>query len=534
MRDVGLDANAGHRRSVKIQKKREQKCRRRNTHINVIPNGLKSKHQTMRLFKTEILPAMACGHAGMGMCPSSFQHKRTMAADSCGKRVKTARTTTILHFHFGESGDPGIWFPLDQLRTWLELQGEEMGHRLGKVDVARAWAAASANMKKKSRWSMVRGPMTATMATLYDLNIIPVSPWKWYPAENPDVDWTYSGGDPGPFVSEMQQRFSHKMWGQAALHYHGLGAEKGVDMTMLHKHYRQLTARGAHVRAGMLYKIAPAQIYDGSRVCEHDPDAQVACTLCGSLDDSMFHRIYDCPCIPTSFVLDKTDRVVDEAKARAQSCLIFWFRGLPPSGWYLELPVAEQPLAEDFGSLDIAGRHVFTDGSGARKPKIPDSTAVVVEWSGSWLTAACSTRWEEEQGSYMEGYRPSPGAELLAAVVALQLCVNATQQVTIWTDCMFVVNGFARGRRRRHLTHADLWEDFWKAHAIRPPVQVHKVWRSHVTTAENTAGLISPLEAYGNEAADNLAARLLTGMSKVLCGNNYEEPMVKPEGARNV
>ena len=51
------------------------------------------------------------------------------------------------------------------------------------------------------------GPMTATMATLRDLSIIPVSPWKWYPAENPDVDWTYSGGDPGPFLSEMQQTF---------------------------------------------------------------------------------------------------------------------------------------------------------------------------------------------------------------------------------------------------------------------------------------------------------------------------------------
>ena len=82
------------------------------------------------------------------------------------------------------------------------------------------------------------------------------------------------------------------------------------------------------------------------------------------------------------------------------------------------------------------------------------------------------------------------------------------QQVFIWTDCMFVVNGFARGRRRRHLTHADLWEEFWKAHdAIGPPVLFHKVWRSHATEAEIAAGLISPLEAYGNEAADKLAAK---------------------------
>ena len=36
---------------------------------------------------------------------------------------------------------------------------------------------------------------------------------------------------------------------------------------------------------------------------------------------------------------------------------------------------------------------------------------------------------------------------------------------------------------------------------------LHKVWRSHATEAEIAAGLISPLEAYGNEAADKLAAR---------------------------
>ena len=199
--------------------------------------------------------SVAYGHAGMGMCPSSIQHKRTMAADSCGKRIKTACTTS-LHFHFGKNGDPGIWFLVDQLRTWLELQGDELGHRLGKIDVARAWAAASANMKKKSRWSMVRGPMTATMATLRDLGIIPASPWKWYIAENQDVDWTNIGGDLGPFLSEMQQRLSHKVWEQAALHHHGLGAENDVDMTILHKHHKQLVARGAHVGAGMLYKIA--------------------------------------------------------------------------------------------------------------------------------------------------------------------------------------------------------------------------------------------------------------------------------------
>ena len=79
----------------------------------------------------------------------------------------------------------------------------------------------------------------------------------------------------------MQQRLSHKVWEQAALHYHGLGVENGVNMTVLHKHHKQLLARGAHVKAGLLYKIATAQIYDGSRVCEHNPGPKLPVSCVG-------------------------------------------------------------------------------------------------------------------------------------------------------------------------------------------------------------------------------------------------------------
>ena len=57
--NVGLDATAGQRRSVKTQRKRERKCRKRIVHIKIIQNGLKHKHESKRLFKTEFLPALA-------------------------------------------------------------------------------------------------------------------------------------------------------------------------------------------------------------------------------------------------------------------------------------------------------------------------------------------------------------------------------------------------------------------------------------------------------------------------------------------
>ena len=265
--------------------------------------------------------------------------------------------------------------------------------------------------------------MTATMATLHDLSIIPVSRGNGTPPKPRTLIGPCTGGDTDPILREMQQRLSHRVWEQAALHYHGLGAENGVNMTVMLEHQKQLVARGAHVRAGMLYKIATAQIYDGSRVCEHDPDAQVACVLCGSPGGSMFHRINDCPCIPASFELDKKDRIVDEERTNAHSCPIFWFRGLPPRDWYPELPVAEDPFVEVFGSLHIMGGHVFTDGSGgALRPKTPASGAAVMVSHGSSLTVVCLSTLGGRAGILHGTNQSVARAELLAAVEALRLC----------------------------------------------------------------------------------------------------------------
>ena len=147
-------------------------------------------------------------------------------------------------------------------------------------------------------------------------------------------------------------------------------------------------------------------------------------------------------------------------------------------------------------------------GAGALRPKTPRlrRCGFGVAWilSNGGLLSALGGR-----AGILHGRNQSVArAELLAVVEALQLRRKATQQIIIWTDRTFMIFGFARGRRKKHLSHADLWEDFWKAHdVIGPSILFHKVWRSHGTEAEIAAGLTSPLEAHGDEAADKLAAR---------------------------
>ena len=71
--------------------------------------------------------------------------------------LRQSYTSTLERMETQQSGFRWISF-----ETFLELQSEEMEHRQERIDVARAWAAAT-SMKKKCKWSMVRGPMTATL-----------------------------------------------------------------------------------------------------------------------------------------------------------------------------------------------------------------------------------------------------------------------------------------------------------------------------------------------------------------------------------
>ena len=151
----------------------------------------------------------------------------------------------------------------------------------------------------------------------------------------------------------------------------------------------------------MLYKIATAQICGCSRVCEHNPGAQVACVLCVSPDDSIFHRIYDCPCVPASFDLDRTERIVDEA--RKKTCPIFSFVF---SHRVIGTLSCQSPMTRLLWTLARWISWVVTSsqmGAGELKPKTPASVAVALVLRGSFQTVVCSTRWEEELAYCMAG-----------------------------------------------------------------------------------------------------------------------------------
>ena len=201
-------------------------------------------------------------------------------------------------------------------------------------------------------------------------------------------------------------------------------------------------------------------------------DAQVACILCGSPDDSMIHRIYDCPCVPS---IPRTwtglIALLHEAREKAHTCPIFWFRGLPPSvAGTLSCQSPMTPLLRILARWTSWVVTYSLTGAGELRPETTASAAVALVSRGSFRMVACLARWEEELAYYMaetnQWQEPNSSQQLKPSNWPGKLRSRFSSGPIVCSS----INGFARGRRWKHLSHADLWEEFWKAHdAIGTP-----------------------------------------------------------------
>jgi len=96
-----------------------------------------------------------------------------------------------------------------------------------------------------------------------------------------------------------------------------------------------------------------------------------------------------------------------------------------------------------------------------------------------------------------------PRAELRAATIVVE---RSRGCVTIVTDCKMVKTGFDRGPgdRPRSALHAD-WQRFWSA-VQNFEGELNVLWtKAHVVARDLRLGRSTPMDAYGNTAADKLA-----------------------------
>ena len=302
------------------------------------------------------------------------------------------------------------------------------------------------------------------------------------------------------------------LWDHAAQGADGSGLDHGVDFTVLNKHTASYRKHGLASHAAMLECAASNCCWTRSRRNLAGYDVDTTCQRCLSAPDTAFHRVWECQ---ANDQVDQDDfRKSRHLAAQANRAMekgedqCFWLRGLVPKRW-TETPLPEQrsgPWKVGTANQTSPPRpsYVYVDGSGTTA----DRRTRRCGWSVAWLG-------QDVQGqlSFSGGFFGGLGneahtvfrAELVAFLMALELVVG---DITVYSDCLSVVNGFEAGL---HLwpagPHFDVWEQIGKAINTRQGGVKLKWVKAHANADDIKKYSMEAHEVYGNYAADALAKK---------------------------
>ena len=193
------------------------------------------KKVTRGLWNTGSLPQRAYGHQIMGMPFCEITRLRRQAARAAVGQGPGRRLTTILATSHGED-DPAKAIRRQQISAWLTLwcQNPQLHPR-----IIRTWDKVVDRIRPagQRRWCIVKGPATATIATLLDMNWCPVSATQW------DTDagqsWAIPDASQGAFadytgdyvdiLQDIKKAVDRQLWANASKHEAGDDLHKGAE-----------------------------------------------------------------------------------------------------------------------------------------------------------------------------------------------------------------------------------------------------------------------------------------------------------------
>ena len=182
----------------------------------------------------------------------------------------------------------------------------------------------------------VTGPMSTVMATLKDISWFPEKPLEWI---DPSGDrWKIDIHDP-TVTKELSQVIGDSIddliWIQAAKHYCGAGAERGIDFTVIANRRRRLKKRGLYKEVGILDMVSQGAFWPTDRRRAGGYTTSDACSFCCTKDTTAQHIFWDCPEVRKQMgeKWKVSNSLVAVAKRAAANCPVLWCRGLVPSDW---------------------------------------------------------------------------------------------------------------------------------------------------------------------------------------------------------
>jgi len=283
-----------------------------------------------KLFNSGAYPQGTYGFQAYGMDPASLANLRAMASNAVTSQCHGQCATTAIWLHLGLYHDPAVKVPLEQIKMWFYLLKQQ-----DRTEISRAWWQAKAEILTAHRkWSVVRGPMGATIATLDEAGWNPVSPYQWV-MPNGDLWIIKEGVSLVPLLYDFKDTLKQGIWHKASSHHLGKGLEAGADITVGQRHMVGLLKGQQNSRASKLTLSMCGGIWSQHRKFEAGLIDDPVCHMCGARVQSCFHLVWGCPAHKNSEneVIKRTQRLLRRASQGHEDVPCYWLRGITPQAW---------------------------------------------------------------------------------------------------------------------------------------------------------------------------------------------------------
>ena len=428
-------------------------------------------------------------------------------------------TTTAIELEFGHRGDPALLARLTVIKDWIWMWTQASGSH--KVRLRRTWQKVRKVLRSRHRWKRVRGPLAATIATLYDMGWTPIAPDTWRePGLQGDI-WSYQedmDASAEEICELIEKHIKADLWQQASKFQNGKGLEEGVDFTVTRRHLQKLRDQELEGKATILTKATCAASWTRARKFEAKLIDSPVCLRCGEESEDDFHRVWGCKA--NGDIKDPSMKwsreLLDKAKEGKESHPCFWSRGLTPSSWTQPSAPSDSPCTYAIGDERWWAGRFYLDGSGGRATS--DRRRRRAGWAAVNITPE---EWGMPQlhqvlfGPLGGPKQTVPRAELTAAIRVLDNISGEPGLVELMSDCAYVVKGFrkvkdSKGNKKTWPKgNRDLWEELVEAmkekEEVGFTVSIDKV-KAHADLVDIMVGRISWADFSGNCMADAFAA----------------------------
>ncbi len=134
-----------------------------------------------------------------------------------------------------------------------------------RAALERAYGKIADQLSSSSkRWGRVKGTIGAVIASLLDLDWIPLTPTHWVDSDGEEFDLMHC--DKERLLSyALSGAINQKVWAAAGQWHLGRGAELGVDLTSVRRHLQRLRRRGDRGKATMLEMVCTRSPWSARR-----------------------------------------------------------------------------------------------------------------------------------------------------------------------------------------------------------------------------------------------------------------------------